>query len=64
MSISEKIIQGMKEALVSAGCDHAFVMTPDQPTEPHVVRVFCPRCEGTFTLYDEPPMSNRPKSSL
>jgi len=43
-----KIIEGAKEALKVAKCEHALVMTPKQPSDRRYVRQFCPRCEGTF----------------
>ena len=43
-----KIIEGAKQALVVANCEHALVMTPKQPSDKRYVRQFCPRCEGTF----------------
>ena len=49
----EKLLEGARQALVAAKCDHAFVMTPDQQRDKRMVRVFCPRCEGTFTVPDE-----------
>jgi len=52
--LGEKLIAAAKEAVEIAKCDHAFVMTPTQPKDRRRVRVFCPRCEGTFIKgYDE-----------
>ena len=47
-----RIIEGMKEALRTAQCEHAFIMTPTQPKS-KAVRVFCPRCEATFLIPKE-----------
>lgn len=48
MSAMNKIVSGLKDALTVAKCDHALVMTPNQPSDKRYVRQFCPRCEGTF----------------
>jgi hypothetical protein len=46
----EKLLKASDEALMIAKCEHAFVMTPDQPNNKRLVKVFCPRCGGTFTM--------------
>lgn len=43
-----KILDGAREALNVARCEHALVMTPKQPSDRRYVRQFCPRCEATF----------------
>jgi hypothetical protein len=43
-----KILEGAKQALAAARCEHALVMTPKQPSDKRYVRQFCPRCEATF----------------
>lgn len=46
----KKLLKAADEALIVAKCEHAFVLTPDQPDNKRLVKVFCPRCEGTFTV--------------
>lgn len=48
-----KLVKAAREAVEIAKCDHAFVMTPTQPKDKRLARVFCPRCEGTFTIPKE-----------
>lgn len=48
-SKQHKLIMAASEAVKIAKCDHAFVMTPTQPRNKRMIRVFCPRCEGAFT---------------
>ncbi len=52
-NLGDRLIKSSKEAAQIVKCDHAFVMTPEQPRNPQWVRVFCPRCEGTFTISRE-----------
>lgn len=50
-----KVIEGLKQAVQVAECEHAMVLTPKQPSDQRYFRQFCPRCEGTFlTPKDDP----------
>lgn len=46
------------DEVVASRCDHAFVMTPNQSSDPRAIRLFCPRCERTFTVYNDLLMNN------
>lgn len=52
-----KIIDGLKEVLEVAKCDHDLVVQPRLTTKPVLERFYCPKCKAT--IYEPIPSYRR-----
>lgn len=43
-----KIIEGAKQALEVARCDHEMIPQPPLKADSKLDRFYCPKCKGTF----------------